>query len=46
MMDIFTVGHSTLTGDQFIHMLKDAKIEHIVDVRAFPTSRKFPQFNQ
>lgn|SRR5699024_1187638 len=45
-MNIFTVGHSTLTGEQFIQMLIDTEIEHIVDVRAFPASRKFPQFNQ
>lgn len=45
-MNILTVGHSTLTGEQFIQLLKDAEIEHIVDVQAFPASRKFPQFNQ
>lgn len=45
-MIIYTIGHSTHSIDTFIHMLQVAQIECLVDVRAFPASRKFPQFNQ
>lgn len=43
---IWTIGHSTRTGEAFINLLKDNNIEQLVDVRRFPGSRKFPQFNQ
>src|SRR5690625_178198 len=45
-MNIYTIGHSTLTKEQFLEMLNLAKIETLVDIRAFPASRKYPQFNQ
>src|SRR5690625_7662214 len=45
-MNIYTIGHSTLTKDQFLEMLNLAKIETLVDIRAFPASRKYPHFNQ
>ena len=45
-MDIYTIGHSTLTKEEFLDMLSIAEIETLVDIRSFPASRKFPQFNQ
>jgi len=45
-MDIYTIGHSIHPIEKFIHMLQIANIELLADVRAFPASRKFPQFNQ
>lgn len=45
-MEIYTIGHSTHSIETFVEMLKVAKIEVLADVRAFPASRKFPQFNQ
>ena len=45
-MKIYTVGHSTHTQEQFLKLLADADIEQLVDVRAFPGSRKFPHFHQ
>ncbi len=44
-MAIFTIGHSTHTKEEFLKLLKDAGIEMVVDVRAFPGSRKFPHFH-
>ncbi|SIT79653.1 DUF488 domain-containing protein [Edaphobacillus lindanitolerans] len=44
-MDLYTIGHSTHTEDQFIKLLKDAGVELLADVRAFPGSRKFPWFH-
>ncbi|WP_153730531.1 DUF488 domain-containing protein [Sporosarcina obsidiansis] len=45
-MEIYTVGHSTHTKDEFLKLLHDAEIEKLVDVRAFPGSRKFPHFHE
>lgn len=43
---IWTIGHSTRSLEKFLEMLKSFKIELLVDVRSFPGSRKFPQFNK
>lgn len=45
-MEIYTVGHSTHTQAEFLKLLTDAGIKLLVDVRAFPGSRKFPHFHQ
>src|SRR5438045_1315732 len=42
---LFTVGHSTRTLEDFIALLRESGIETLVDVRAFPRSRRHPQFN-
>lgn len=46
MTTIWTVGHSTRTAEQLLDLLKQNGIEHIADVRRFPGSRRFPQFNE
>ncbi len=43
---LFTVGHSTYTLEEFVAMLQSFSIEQLVDIRRFPGSRKFPQFNK
>lgn len=43
---IYTVGHSTRSIDEFITLLASQAIDCVVDVRRFPGSRKYPQFNQ
>ena len=43
---ICTVGHSTRDFDEMLTMLRSNDITHLVDVRSFPSSRKFPQWNQ
>ncbi len=45
-LNIYTVGHSTHTEDEFLTLLNDAEIDLLVDVRAFPGSRKFPHFHK
>jgi uncharacterized protein (DUF488 family) len=42
---IWTIGHSTRTLETFIALLKAHAIGAIADVRAFPSSRRHPQFN-
>lgn len=43
---IWTIGHSTRSLDEFLNLLSSAGISQLVDVRSFPGSRKFPQFNK
>ncbi|HSS20177.1 MAG TPA: DUF488 domain-containing protein [Pyrinomonadaceae bacterium] len=43
---IWTVGHSTRDSEEFIEILKSHSIAALVDVRSFPSSRRFPHFNQ
>jgi uncharacterized protein (DUF488 family) len=42
---IWTVGHSTRTLEEFLALLNSDEIALLIDVRRFPGSRKFPQFN-
>ena len=42
---VWTIGHSTRTLDEFVGLLRESDIETLADVRSFPGSRKFPQFN-
>ena len=43
---IYTVGHSTRSEEDFKQLLIAHGIKCIADVRAFPSSRRYPQFNQ
>ena len=45
-MRIWTIGHSTRGIDEFISLLKENQIKLLVDVRAFPGSKRYPQFNK
>lgn len=45
-MKIFTLGHSTRTIQEFLEILKSFKIDLVVDVRRFPSSKKFPWFSK
>jgi len=44
--EIFTIGHSNHPVDQFVGLLRQHGVESLVDIRRFPTSRRYPQFNQ
>jgi uncharacterized protein (DUF488 family) len=43
---VYTIGHSTRSIDELIAMLAEARVTRVVDVRAFPMSRRYPQFNK
>jgi uncharacterized protein (DUF488 family) len=43
---IFTIGHSTHPIEQFLELLGQHEIALVADVRSFPSSRRWPQFNQ
>ena len=43
---VHTIGHSTRSVDQVVDMLRANEITDLVDVRAYPSSRTFPQWNR
>lgn len=46
MATLYTIGHSTRPLDDLIAALKAHEIQTLVDIRAFPMSRRLPQFNR
>ena len=46
MATIYTIGHSTRTIEQHIELLLAHKIGLLIDIRAFPASRRLPHFNR
>ena len=42
---IFTLGTSSRSLEEFVHLLRANRVEMVVDVRSFPTSR-FPHFRK
>jgi len=45
-MEIYTLGTSNRTLEEFLEILKEYKIEAIIDVRHWPTSKLFPHFKK
>jgi len=45
-MRIWTIGHSTRAIDELISLLKANEVKVMADVRAFPGSKRYPQFNK
>jgi len=45
-LKIFTIGHSNHDISRFISLLKDAKVDLLVDVRSRPYSKHVPHFNK
>ena len=46
MSTLYTIGHSTRTLDELIAALKGHGVGTLVDIRAFPRSRRMPHFNR
>lgn len=46
MATLYTIGHSTRTNDELLEALKAHQIRTLVDIRAFPQSRRLPYFNR
>jgi uncharacterized protein (DUF488 family) len=42
---IWTIGHSTLEFEEFLESLRSFQIEVVADIRHYPGSKKFPQYN-
>ena len=45
-MQIWTIGHGTRSLEEFLAVLRQAKVVTLVDIRTFPGSRRNPQFGQ
>jgi uncharacterized protein (DUF488 family) len=45
-MKIWTIGHSTRDINDFISLLEENRIKLLVDVRSWPGSKRYPQFNK
>jgi len=45
-MKLFTIGHSTHTLAEFIHILHAHDIKRLIDIRSIPKSRHVPWFNE
>ncbi len=45
MPTLYTIGHSSHTIEEFLNIVHEQKITHIVDVRTIPKSRHVPWFN-
>jgi len=45
-LQIFTIGHSNRSFEDFLSLLVEFGIQVVADIRRYPTSRKFPHFNR
>ncbi|MEP6743387.1 MAG: DUF488 domain-containing protein [bacterium] len=45
-LELWTIGHSTRSAEEFNEILAAHTIEALIDVRSFPGSRRYPQFNK
>jgi uncharacterized protein (DUF488 family) len=43
---LYTIGHSTRAIEELIDALQAHEVQTLVDIRAFPMSRRLPQFNR
>ncbi len=46
MVEIFTIGHSTRSIEEFVELLRANGVKQLVDIRSIPRSRHNPQFEQ
>lgn len=44
--EVLTIGHSTLSYEDFLKLLRDASVTAVADVRSAPYSRHYPHFNR
>lgn len=45
-MKVYTIGHSTRSFESLLNLLRRYGIDLVIDVRRFPTSKRFPHFNK
>lgn len=43
-MQIFTIGHSTRSQDEFLALLREHEIGLLADIRRYPGSKRYPHF--
>ena len=45
-IELWTCGHSTRSIEEFIEALRSFEIKVLADVRSYPGSKRYPQFNK
>src|SRR5256714_11608376 len=45
-ISLWTIGHSTLSIEEFLNKLRSFEIQLLADVRSYPGSRRYPHFNR
>lgn len=45
-ISLWTIGHSTLSIEDFVNKLESFEIRLLADVRSYPGSRRYPHFNR
>lgn len=45
-IELFTIGHSNHSLEQFLELLRQHEIEALADIRRYPSSRTFPHFKR
>ena len=43
---LYTIGHSTHSYERFLQLLRDQRVDFVLDVRSVPHSGRVPQFSQ
>ena len=43
---IYTIGHSTRPLQEFIQLLRSFNIKLVADIRSYPGSKRYPQYNK
>jgi len=43
---IYTIGHSNRDLEPFVELLEEAGVGALADIRSYPSSRRFPWFNE
>jgi uncharacterized protein (DUF488 family) len=45
-LELLTIGHSSLSYEGFVELLRAQHVSAVADVRSAPASRRFPHFNR
>ena len=45
-MRLYTIGHSNMSFEPFVSLLREFGIDLVADIRRYPSSRMFPHFNR
>ena len=46
MADLFTIGYANKSLDEFLTILKNYKINCLIDVRSMPLSSQYPEYDE
>ena len=44
--EIYSIGHGNRSIETFIDLIQESRIQHLADVRSYPSSKRNPHFNR